>query len=149
LHPDLAPGDGQVGVMPGRLRVVTDQVDDHERRLPAGGRVLAPQPAVFEIPLRESQLGQLAGDFRLGIDPESRVCHGGAAPNSFVLAAGLLECHSTMPLTSMQGPTRCPTRAPGCWTCSRPVRSHSVTSRSRRVKKAATTSTARKYSSTV
>src|SRR5205085_428789 len=36
-HPDFAPGDGQVGVVPGGLGVVADQVDEHERRLPTGG----------------------------------------------------------------------------------------------------------------
>src|SRR5437870_4874772 len=50
LDPHLAPGDGQVGMVPGGLAEVTDGIGEHERRGPAVRVIFAAQPAVFQVP---------------------------------------------------------------------------------------------------
>src|SRR5262249_16233690 len=49
---------------------VADGVGKHERGRPAVGVELAPQPAVLEIPFRQPQLLELAGDFRIAVDAQ-------------------------------------------------------------------------------
>jgi hypothetical protein len=68
LHPHLAPGDAQIGVVPRRLAQVADQVHQHQRRRPAVGGVLAANPAVLEMPLRQPLLGQLRRHLGVGVD---------------------------------------------------------------------------------
>src|SRR5581483_10953758 len=75
LDPDLAPGDGEVGVVPGGLGEVADGVDQHQRDRPAAGVVLAAQPAVFQVPVRQAVLGELRGDLGLGVDVRLGVGH--------------------------------------------------------------------------
>src|SRR5260370_30004186 len=40
-------------MVPGSLGEMADRVDHHQRALPAGGPVFAPDPAVLEIPMRQ------------------------------------------------------------------------------------------------
>src|SRR5262245_53827406 len=51
LDPELAPGDGEIGVVPGGFAQVADGVCEHQRGGPAVGVVLAAEPAVFQIPV--------------------------------------------------------------------------------------------------
>src|ERR671919_2240828 len=67
LHPQLAPGHRQVGVMVGRLGQVADGVDEHERRRPAVGVVLAPQPPAVDVPAVEAVLLDLGLDLLFGV----------------------------------------------------------------------------------
>src|SRR5262249_5166471 len=46
LHPELAPGNGEVGVVIRRLAQIADGVGEHERGGPAVGVVFAAQPAL-------------------------------------------------------------------------------------------------------
>ena len=75
LDPQLAPGYFQVGVVPGRLAQVADSVDGHQRHRPAVGVVLAPQPAVFQVPAGQAQLRQAGLDLGVGID-SGLIAHG-------------------------------------------------------------------------
>jgi hypothetical protein len=51
----------------GRLGHVSDGVDEHQRRRPAVGVVLAPQPAALEVPAVEPELGDLGLDLLVAI----------------------------------------------------------------------------------
>ena len=53
--------------MPGRLAQVSDRIDRHQRRGPAVGVVLAPDPVALEVPLVEAELGQLRGDLVVAV----------------------------------------------------------------------------------
>ena len=53
FDPDLAPGDAEVGVVPGGFAEEADGVDEHQGRRPAVGEVFAADPAVFEVPAGE------------------------------------------------------------------------------------------------
>src|SRR3954470_6921262 len=80
LHPELAPGDGQVGVVPGRLAQVADGVDEHQRARPAVSGVLAPQPAALEVPPLEAVLGDLRLDLVVGVRLELFLGDHGRSP---------------------------------------------------------------------
>src|SRR5262249_56501368 len=68
LHPELAPGDRQVGVVVGGLAEVADGVGEHQRCGPAVGVVLAAEPAVFHVPAVEAVLLELGEDFGFRVD---------------------------------------------------------------------------------
>ena len=55
-HLDPGVGRGDVRMVPRRLGQMTDGVDHHQRTLPAVGAVLAADPAVLEIPMRQVAL---------------------------------------------------------------------------------------------
>jgi len=50
---DECVGNGEVGMVPGRFRQMTDGVHHHQRALPALGAVLAPDPAILVEPVRQ------------------------------------------------------------------------------------------------
>src|SRR5215204_5755243 len=62
LDPQLAPGHREVGVVVGRLAHEADGVDDHERRWPPVGVVLAADPVALEVPVVEAVLLELGLD---------------------------------------------------------------------------------------
>src|SRR6185312_14524239 len=80
LHDHERVGHREIRVMPGGLRKVADRVHHHERRFPSRGAILAPNPAVLEIPV-----WQLGGEALLHL----------------VFAVGLfcLLCHRSPPST--------------------------------------------------
>src|SRR5262249_34253888 len=76
LHPELAPGDGEIRVVVRGLAQVADGVDRHERLRPALGVVLPPQPAVLKVPPGQAQLGDLRRHLGLGVRVLFRLRHG-------------------------------------------------------------------------
>src|SRR3954465_2442279 len=80
LDPELAPGDREVGVVIGRLADVADGVHRHQRARPAVGVVLAPQPAVLEVPAREAVLGDLRLDLLVAVGRFLFLCRHGRSP---------------------------------------------------------------------
>src|SRR5262249_8032457 len=67
LDPELAPRHREVGVVVGRLADEADGVDHHQCRGPAVGVVLAPQPAVLEVPAVEAVLLDLGLDLLVAV----------------------------------------------------------------------------------
>jgi len=67
LHPKLAPGDREIGVVIRRFAEKRDRVRHHQRRPPTVGRVLAADPAVFERPGGQAQLREAGGHFGAGV----------------------------------------------------------------------------------
>src|SRR5215475_14324075 len=57
LHPCIRCGD--IRMMPGGLGQVADRIDHHQSSLPTMGAILAPDPAAFQIPMRQFTLESL------------------------------------------------------------------------------------------
>src|SRR5262249_50927255 len=55
-HLDPGIGRGDIWMVPRSLGKMTNRVDHHERPFPAVGAILAPDPTVFEIPMRQIAL---------------------------------------------------------------------------------------------
>src|SRR5262249_364010 len=57
LHPCIRCGD--IRMMPGGLGQMADCIDHHQSSLPTMGTILAPDPAAFQIPMRQITLESL------------------------------------------------------------------------------------------
>src|SRR5262249_6457852 len=57
LHPCIRCGD--IRMMPGGLGQMADRIDHHQSALPTMGTILAPDPAAFQIPMRQFTLESL------------------------------------------------------------------------------------------
>src|SRR3954469_4774884 len=68
LDPQLAPGDGQVGVVVGGLANVADSVNGHQGLRPAVGVVLAAEPALFQVPPGQAEFLDAGGHLGVRVD---------------------------------------------------------------------------------
>src|SRR5829696_8663933 len=81
LDPQLAPRHGEVGVVVGGLAHEADGVDDHERRRPAVGVVLAPDPVALQVPVVQAGLLELGLDLLGLVGLGLRACLHGMPPS--------------------------------------------------------------------